>query len=192
MQLETVAVLSHRRFDVAEYHRMIEAGILTKDDRVELIEGEIVEMTLIGSRHSGCIDSLTRTLVLHLGESAWVRIQNPVTIGCHSEPEPDVVVARARPGGYSDAHPGPEDVLLLIEVADTSVPFDRGIKLPLYARAGIPEFWLVDLTRDAIEVYREPEGDGYAHRESVTAGSLGPLTVPGLELSVATVLPPAR
>jgi Uma2 family endonuclease len=184
-------VLRHHRFDVDEYHRMIDAGILTEDDRVELIDGEIVEMTPIGSRHAACVDALNRALVLGLGESAWVRIQNPVTITPHSEPEPDVVVARARSEGYSNAHPEPDDVLLLIEIGDSSASFDREVKLPLYARAGIREIWLVNLTRCAIEVHREPGAEGYARCERVTGGALSPLAFPDLVLPLETILPAA-
>lgn len=185
------AVLRHHRFDIDEYHRMIEAGILTENDRVELIDGEIVEMTPIGSPHAGCVDALTRALVLGLGESAWVRIQNPVTIAPHSEPEPDVVVARARSEGYASSHPEPGDVLLLIEIGDSSVTFDRGIKVPLYARAGIREVWLVDLTEGAIDAHREPGAEDYARCERVTGGVLSPLAFPDLELPVAAILPVA-
>lgn len=191
MEQERVVVLRRRRFDVDEYHRMIDAGVLTTDDRVELIDGEIVQMTPIGSRHAGCVDSFNRALVLALGDSAWVRIQNPVTIAPHSEPEPDVVVARSRAAGYSGSHPGPEDVLLLIEIADSSLPFDRTTKLPLYAGAGIPEVWLVDLVEDAVEVHREPQDAGYTRCTRVTEGSLTPANLPKLELPVATILPPA-
>lgn len=182
-------MLSRRRFDVEQYHRMIQAGILAEDDRVELIDGEIVEMTPIGSRHAACVDALTYAFVSALGGAARVRIQNPVTLGDHSEPEPDVVVARPREDHYARSHPVAAEVLLLIEVADRSLLFDRQAKLPLYARSGIREVWIVDLTADVLEVYREPDEGRYAVRERFTGGTVSPLAFPGLQLEVAEILP---
>lgn len=150
-----------RRFTVDEYHRMGQAGILREDDRVELIDGEIVEMTPIGSPHAACVTRLSHLLIRALGERVIVSVQNPTSIPPHSEPQPDLMVLRPRADFYARAHPEPRDVLLVVEVADTSVSFDRGVKVPLYARAGITEVWLVDLTTDVVEVYRRPATGRY-------------------------------
>ena len=151
---------------------MAEAGILTEDDRVELIEGEIVQMSPIGPRHAACVIVLTRRLVLALGDRALVSPQNPVRLPLDTEPQPDVVVLRPRDDGYARAHARPEDVLLLVEVADTSYRYDSGLKLRLYARTLIPEVWIVDLERDAVEVHRRPEHEGYASSERIVRGGI--------------------
>ncbi len=170
--------LQRRLFTVAEYHRMAEAGILQEDDRVELIEGEIVAMNPIGSRHAAAVDRLTRLLTQAAGERAIVRVQSPVQLGERSEPQPDLALLKPRPDFYAGAHPGAEDVLLLVEVADASADYDRQVKLPLYARAGVPEAWLVDLDGQAVEVLRHPSAHGYATTERVGRGQS--LPVPGL------------
>ena len=128
-----------RAFDVHEYHRMAEAGILDEDDRVELIEGEIVQMSPIGSRHQGCVNRLARLLFEFAGRDYVVHIQGPVRLNERSEPQPDLALLKLRPDFYSERHPTPDDVLLLIEVSETSADYDREVKLPLYAGAGIAE-----------------------------------------------------
>ena len=148
-----VRPLPHR-FTVAEYHQMAVGGVFSEDDRVELIDGEVLEKTPIGSRHAGCVNRLNRLLVGAVGERAVVSVQNPVQVGDWSEPQPDIAVLRPRPDFYSDGHAQPADVLLLVEVADTSGPYDRGVKVPLYLAGGIPEVWVVDLPGDAVEVFR--------------------------------------
>lgn len=179
------------RFTVDEYHRMGQAGIFGEDDRVELIDGEIVEMTPIGSRHAACVDRLTRIFVQHLGPRAIVRVQGPIRLGEHSEPQPDLALLRPRGDFYAEAHPEAGDVLLVVEVAETSGPIDRGVKLPLYARAGIPEVWLVDLAGGAIEVHRQPSPRGYQDVQRVGRGqSLSSQAVPGLTLAVEDILGP--
>jgi Uma2 family endonuclease len=139
------ATVTTRRFSVDEYHRMAEAGVLQPTERVELIEGKIVQMAAIGSRHAECVDRLNRILVQGIEDRGTVRVQNPVRLSDHSEPEPDIALVRPRPEGYADRHPGPDDALLIVEVADTTLTLDREVKMPLYARAGIPECWTVDL-----------------------------------------------
>jgi Uma2 family endonuclease len=167
-----MAVAMQRRlFTVAEYYTMLEAGILTEDDRVELIEGEIVEMAAIGSRHASCVKRLNDLLVSHLRERALVAVQDPVHLSDISEPEPDVSVLRRRDDYYAGAHPGPADIFLLIEVADASLLFDRKVKIPLYAASGIPEVWLIDLTQAILEVYRKPEQGTYREVLRLRAGS---------------------
>jgi Uma2 family endonuclease len=153
--------LPRRLFTVEEYHRMAEAGILAEDERVELIDGEIVEMAPIGTRHLGCVINLNRLFVTRLGDRAVVSPQNPVVILPRSEPEPDFLLLR-QGVSYSHHRPAANDVLLAVEVADTTVRFDRLVKGRLYARAAIPEFWLCLAADGTVEVYRGPSVDGYA------------------------------
>jgi Uma2 family endonuclease len=154
-------VLKRRRFTVDEYYRMAEAGILTEDDRVELIEGEIVEMSPIGSHHASQVKRLNALFTARLGPRAIVSVQDPVRLSRHSEPQPDLALLKPREDFYRRSHPDPGDVLVLIEVMDTTIEMDRRVKLPLYARSGIAETWLVDVNADRIEVYRSPSVDGY-------------------------------
>lgn len=180
--------LIRHRFTADEYHQMAEAGVLRDEDRVELIEGEIVDMTPIGPRHIAVVNRLTRAMVKACGDRAIVQIQGSIRLGLHSEPQPDVVLLRPRPDHYETALPGPESVFLLIEVGDTSLAYDRGVKLRLYARAGISEVWLVDLEAHHIEVHLEPAQDGY--RRSATRGPgdrLVPTALPEVSLSPAEI-----
>lgn len=179
-----------RPFTVDEYYRMAEAGILAPGERVELIEGEIVRMAAIGSRHAGTVMRLNRLLTKGVEARGLMAVQSPVRLDDLSEPEPDVGVLRPRADDYTATHPGPDDVLLVVEVADTTLTFDRDTKTPLYAAAGIPEYWLVNLPDDRIEVFREPAGEGYGrvtehHRGDV----LRPEAFPDLEVAVDVVLP---
>jgi Uma2 family endonuclease len=177
-----------RRFTAEEYQEMGRAGILTEDDRVELIEGEIVQMSPIGSRHAACVDRLTGLLARGAGDRAIVRVQNPIRIGKDSEPQPDLTLLRPRSDFYAAGHPTPKDVLLLIEVVASSEDYDRDVKLPVYARAGIAEVWLVDLEHNRIEVFRKPGRGGYG--DVTTAGAkLSPKALPDLTLAVADILP---
>lgn len=184
------AVLSRRRFDVDDYHRMISAGIVQEDDRVELLDGEIVQMHGAGRRHAACVLGLTHRLVTALTGRALIGIQNPVRLGRYSEPEPDVSVLRPREDLYVSTPPTPEDVFLVIEVADSSLAKDRSVKLELYAEAGVRELWIVDLTSDALLAHRDPEPRGYRSRERLTAGRIAPLAFPDLELDLTEILPP--
>ncbi|MGI8827896.1 MAG: Uma2 family endonuclease [Chloroflexota bacterium] len=178
---------SHRHFTVSDYHQMAETGILSEDDRVELIDGEIVEMNPIGGRHVTCVSGINRRLVQYLGNSATVNIQSPVQFGEYQEPEPDIAVIQTR--DYGDDLPAPEDVILLIEVSDTSLTYDRGTKLPIYARAGIAECWIVDVPGQAIERHTNPIDDRYGL--SLRAGrgeEIESTVVPGLRFMVDDVL----
>ena len=173
-----------RRFTVAEYHRMGETGILGEDDRVELLDGEIVEMTPIGPPHASVVLRLTQLFSSRVGQHAIVSVQNPIELTIlDSEPQPDLTLLRPRADFYATQHPGPGDILLVVEVMDTSADRDRRLKLPLYARAAIREVWLVDLGAERIEVYRQPEPDGYRltrllrHGESTTVETLPDLTI---------------
>src|SRR5262249_34195079 len=135
---------ARRRFTREQYHRMAEAGILTSTDRVELIRGEIIQMSPLGRRHIAFVHNLTRLLVRRLGDRAIVSVQNPVALAEDTEPQPDLAVCRDRAVPYKEREPHADDVVLLIEVADTSLQYDRSTKLRLYAAAGVPEYWLVD------------------------------------------------
>jgi len=180
--------LVRRAFTVAEYHRMAEAGILHEDDRVELLEGEIVEMSPIGDRHANCVARLTMLLPGRVSGRAIVWVQNPVRLSERSEPQPDVALLWFRPDFYP-RHPGPADVLLLIEVSETSLDTDRAVKVPLYARAGIPEVWLVDLLGEVVEVFREPGPEGYGRVERVgRGGRVVPGALPDLFVNVDDIL----
>jgi Uma2 family endonuclease len=179
--------VTRRRFTVHDYHRMGEAGILHEDDRVELIEGQIVEMAAIGTRHFACVNQLNRLLVRGVGDAAIVSVQNPVRLDEHTEPQSDLTVIRAR--DYRESLPMPEDVLLLIEVSDTTLSYDRGVKLPLYARAGIPEVWIVDLAGEVIERHTDPAEDSYRTFKRARRGeTIEPVTLPEMALRVDAVL----
>lgn len=183
-----VEVVRHR-FTVEEYRRMGETGIFTEDDRVELIDGEILHMAAIGSPHGGCVSRINRLFVLATGKRAVVSVQNPVRLGPHSEPQPDLALLRPRDDFYARAHPGPDEVWLVVEVADTTLGFDREVKIPLYARAGIREVWIVDLAGEAVEVYRRPSADGYTDVRRQTRGQrLTCEAYPDLSVSVDEIL----
>lgn len=157
-----------RRFNVEEYHRMAEAGILGEDDRVELVGGELVEMAPIGGPHLSCVVALTHLLVDQSRGRWFVSVQNPVRLSGRDEPEPDLSLLKAKPSSRTQGPPGPEDVLLMMEVSETTLSYDRNVKLGLYARAGIPEVWIVDLKSRKVEVYFVASPDGY--RESRSFG----------------------
>jgi hypothetical protein len=179
-----------RRFTVDEYYRMGAAGILSPDDRVELIEGEIVEMPPIGDPHAWCVTVLTRLFVLVVGSAAIVRIQNPIRLSDYSEPVPDVVLARPRPELRGpQPHPTPREILLVVEVSDTTLAYDQRRKVPLYAREGVLEVWVVDLNGDRVWVYRDPSPTG--DRVTLTLGRgdrVAPLALPDLVLAVDDIL----
>jgi Uma2 family endonuclease len=178
-----------RRFTTAEYHRMGEVGILHEDDRVELIEGEIVQMAAMGEKHASRIARLNHLFFDTLGRAAVVWVQCPIPLSEHTEPEPDFALLRPRQDFYASGLPGPGDVLLLVEVSDSSLAYDRDTKVPLYARAGIPEVWLVDLERSVVLVYRDPTPRGYQTIRAARPGEwLAPLAFPGRELAVADVV----
>jgi Uma2 family endonuclease len=176
-------------FTVAEYNRMDETGILTEDDRVELIEGEIIEMSPLGRRHAACVGRLTNLFSRLLAESAIVWIQNPIVLDDYSEPQPDVALLRRRDDFYEQSLPTPDDVLLVIEVADTTLEYDRQIKVPLYARSGIAEVWIVNLMDERVEIYTQPANDAYQSQQQAGRGhSLNSSGAFDLKLNVDDVL----
>ena len=150
-----------RLFNVDEYYAMAEAGILAPGERVELIDGEIFPMSPIGDRHAYSVDELNELLITRLGGRARVRCQNPVQLGVSFEVQPDLAILRWREDRYSTGHPRPEDIILIIEVSDTSLHYDRNVKLPLYARFGIPETWIANIQARHVEVYDRPANGEY-------------------------------
>ena len=179
---------ARRLFNVDEYYRMADAGILTEDDRVELIEGEIIEMSPIGDRDAACVDRLTKLLVGRVQDAAIVRVQNPIRLSALIGPQPDLALLRPRDDFYSSGHPRPEGVFLIVEVAETSLNYDRTLELPLYARAGIPEAWLVDLPGGEIWTYSQPESGAYRMVNRLgRAGSITSGTIPGLTLDAGEI-----
>ena len=148
--------VTRRRFTVHDYHRMGDAGILSPTDRVELIDGEIVSKMAIGPRHGASVDRANRALTTTVGDSAIVRVQGSVRLDLFNELEPDIVLLRPRADFYASAHPGPADILLIVEVAESSIGYDRNIKTHVYAKAGVPEYWLVDLNENVVHVYSGP------------------------------------
>ena len=180
-----------RKFTVAEYYRMAEVGILRHDERVELIEGEIILMPPIGPRHAGDVIRSIR-LFSRLDDARFVlQIQNPLHLAEQSEPEPDVMLLRPRSDDYTASHPTPADVLLVIEVADSSLDYDRAVKVHIYGRAGVPETLVLNLPEDCIEGFDQPGPEGYARHTIYRRGDqIRPVSLPDLELAVADLLPP--
>lgn len=182
-------LVRRRRFTVDEYHRMAEAGVLHEDDRVELLDGEVVLMSPIGPPHAACVNRLNHALTRRVGDDAIVSVQNPVRLDRHSEPQPDLLLLRPREDFYASATPRPEDVLLAIEVGDSSVRFDREVKAPLYARAGIGELWLVDVGARDVRVCRRPGEAGYGD-VTVKRGddAWSPEALPGVSIALREIL----
>jgi Uma2 family endonuclease len=184
--------VDRRRFTVDDYDRMAEAGILHEDDRVELIDGEIVQMAAIGLRHMTAVDETARLAValLFATDDLRVSVQNPIRLGRRDEPQPDLMVYRKRADKVG-ARLTPADVLLIIEVSDTTRIYDRTIKLPRYAAAGIPEAWLIDLVDDRVERHTEPSAEGYRRMDFVLRGEmLVSAMLPALALPMAAIIPP--
>ena len=176
-------------FTVADYHPMTEAGLFHEDSRIELIKGQLIDMSPITSPHFGMVNRLTRLLFPLVGTRGLVSVQNPVRLDPGSEPQPDVATLKPRADDYETGAPGPDDVLLLIEVADTSLDFDRNVKAPLYAQSGIAEYWIVNLPERIVEVHREPAGAQYAQvRRAGPGEALDILMLPGAALPATDLL----
>lgn len=181
--------LLRKQFTVQDYRKMSESGILKKNDRVELIRGEIVERSPIGTRHAAYVRRLNTLFSARLLGQAIVDIQNPVELDNTSEPQPDVALLQPRADFYILGHPQPRDILLIIEVADTTVRYDREVKIPLYAEDGIVEVWLVDINGQSLEVYREPTPGGYQNVRQLGRGaSLSLLAFPDVTIAVNEIL----
>ncbi len=180
-----VTDIQRHLFSVDEFARMGEAGVFAEDDRVELIDGEICEMTPIGPPHAVVVNLLAELLITRLAGKAYVSIQNPVRLDRHTEPQPDLTVARRRLDAYADRHPEAGDILLVVEVADSSLRYDRVEKVPRYGKAGIPETWLVDLSAETVTVYTGPGPGGYANEQTRRRGDvIAAIGVPELGLRV--------
>lgn len=188
MSVSEAPMLTHHRFSLRDFERMVEVGLLGPDDRVELIDGEVVEMSPIGPIHADLVDTLTRLLVIGVADRGRVRVQNPLGLPPRSQPQPDLVVARPRAEGYRTAHPSAEDVLLVIEVADSTLRLDRDVKVPLYAAQSVAEVWIVDVSRRQVLVYRDPVGDGYAAATVVDdRATVSPGAFPDVVIDVASL-----
>jgi len=181
--------LKRYRFTRSDYHRMAQTGILSPDVRVELIDGEIIEMNPIGDRHMAAVDRALRLFDRAVGDDAIVRIQGSIALSDNGEPEPDLVLLRFRDDFYAMAPATEEAALLIVEVADSSEYYDRTTKAPLYARHGIPELWIVDLNRDLITRHLDPAPHGYTTTQVFRRGeSLSPLAFPELTVAVNDIL----
>jgi Uma2 family endonuclease len=166
---------------------MVETGILSEEDRTELIDGEIIEMAPIGSRHAGHVTRLVNLLSNAVGDAALVSVQNPVRLGEHSEPQPDLALLEPKDDFYTSAHPTADDVLLAVEIAETSLEYDRSAKIPLYASHGVRVVWLLDLRDRSIEVYEQPGEDGYQVVHTLRGDTVVEHEELGLRFDVADV-----
>jgi Uma2 family endonuclease len=181
--------LKRRLFTIDQYHQMITSGVLTEGDRVELIDGEILEMVAIGSKHGAQVKRLNRLLSGLLESSVLVSVQDPVELGPRSEPQPDVALLRWRADFYETSHPQASDVYLVIEVADSTLDYDRSVKVLLYSRSNIFEYWIVNLQDNVIEVHRQPSQSGYQLIQSYQRGiDIEIMALPGLGLTVDRIL----
>ena len=180
-----------RKFTVAEYYRMAEVGILHHTERVELLDGEIVVMAPIGIPHATGVRRMERVLHQALGDAAAISVQNPVRLDDHGELEPDIAILRFREDDYATAHPGPADTLVVVEVSDSTLAYDREVKSKRYAAAGIPEMWVMNLPGDCLDRLDLPGPAGYTRHTVFRRGEkISPAALPDLKLAVADLLPP--
>lgn len=182
------AAMPYHRWSVSEFHQMAASGLLGESERVELIEGEMIDMAPIGSRHAFIVNRLSQAFSVGGANGQYlVSTQNPVCLGDRSEPQPDIALLKN--GNYMEALPMASDVLLIVEVSDTTLDYDREVKLGLYARHGIPEVWLMDVNAGELAVYREPaEGQYRLIRKPTTAETVAPVLVSGVAISLAELL----
>jgi Uma2 family endonuclease len=186
--MSAVFTPTRHKLSVEDYHKLGQVGILTEDSRVELIEGELIDMAPIGGAHMGLVNRLTRLLVPAVGDLGVVSVQNPITLPPDSEPQPDVAILKPGADSAGSTVPRADEVFLLIEVADTTLAYDRNTKLKLYAKAGIAETWIVNVPSKCVEVYREPTTNGYLRRLELGVGELvSPLSLPMVELPVSDI-----
>jgi Uma2 family endonuclease len=184
---------TQHRFTVQDYYRMAESGVLKPDARVELLEGKIIDMSPIGPFHGGVTKCLN-AFFTQTSKDRWiVSVQDPLHLSDHSEPQPDLMLLKPKPDHYASRHPRPEDVFLLIEVADSSLGYDRHDKLPVYARAGIAEVWIVNLIEKVIEIHREPHFAGYSSQNVLRAGEKAcPAAFPDAAVDIDALLNPQK
>ena len=181
-----------RKFTVDEYYRMAEAGILHSDERVELIDGEIILMAPIGSRHGSGVARVTTQFVNRSAGAVQVWPQNSVHLGDDLELQPDIAILNPRDDTYAESNPRPGDILIIIEVSDTTLAYDRDVKSRIYAQANVPENWIMNLPEDCIESFTQPGPDGYAQHAIYRRGdTISPSTLPDVAFAVADLLPPA-
>jgi Uma2 family endonuclease len=181
--------VSRHRLTVDDFHRMLEAQILGEDDRVELVDGELVDMAPVNSAHAGALKHLNRLMVERLPD-VIVGIQHPLALGPHSELYPDLALLRPRADSCAGGNPGPQDVLLLVEIAHTTVRYDAGVKAALYGAHGVPELWVLTLDPRQLTVFRVPVPDGYLERSTLTLDTeVAPLLLPQLVLKVGSLFP---
>lgn len=174
------------RIDVDQYYKMAEVGLLAPDARTELIEGEVIDMAPIGVSHARTVHLLSKWLYAHIGEQAELIVQLPVRLGSHSEPQPDLTLLKASHTLYKQSHPTAADVLLIIEVSDTTIKFDRGEKLGLYAKHGIPEVWVIDLNDKRLHRARDPQANQYRTTDTLTPSQIvAPAALPDLRLELS-------
>jgi Uma2 family endonuclease len=184
-----VTQLRKRLFTTEQYHQMASIGILGEYDHVELIEGEIVEMSPIGPLHAAHVKRMIKLLTQQVEKDAIVAAQDPVYLSDRSEPQPDLALLKPRSDFYASGHPRPEDVFLLIEVADTTIETDRDLKVPLYASYGIPEVWLIDIQAQTVEVYRDPTPKGYKRSRICQKGqTIAVQALPNISFTVEEIL----
>lgn len=181
--------VQRHRLTVEQYHRMADAGVLARDARVELIEGVIVDMAPIGSRHAAAVKKLNALLTSAVGARAIVSVQDPIRLGDRSEPQPDLALLRPREDFYADAPPTAADTLLVIEVSQATAAYDRQVKLPLYAQHGVPEVWIVDLDYSLVRFHRTPQADRYVDITAAeTPGPTPVLMLPGVTVDLSGLL----
>jgi Uma2 family endonuclease len=183
-------LIKRRQFTVYDYHRMGKAGILLEDDRVELIYGEILAMSPIGNPHNAAVDRANRALVQTLGDHAIVRVQGSVQLDMYNEPQPDIVLLKPRDDFYAVGGAKPSDILLIIEMADSSLKFDRRVKARLYAEMGIPEYWVADLNAACVFCYSDRDEKSYrVVREFRKEEFVAPELLPDCRILTASLLP---
>jgi hypothetical protein len=188
-----MAVQSTHRFNVEDYYRMAETGVLRPDVRVELLDGEIIDMSPIGPSHGSALKYLLKCFSREDSDRWLLSIQDPIRLDDQSEPQPDLMLTRSSEGYYNVKHPTAEDVFLLVEVSDSTLEFDRSKKIPAYGRAGVPEVWIVNLVERTLEVYREPNYTGYAAKTVLRSGDFAhPAAFPDVSVDLAALLKLAK
>ncbi|KAM3114805.1 Uma2 family endonuclease [Phormidesmis sp. 146-33] len=183
------SAIALRRISVQDYHRIAEAGIFRPEERVELLEGQLIKMAAKGTAHSAAVSRVEGLLRTQLGSQALLRLQDPIRLNDYSEPEPDIAIVAPDPGYYENHHPIPSEVFWLIEVSDTTLKYDREVKAPSYARSGIVEYWILDVNQRVLHVYRSPSQNGYQSEIALAEESqIAPLAFPDCVISVGQML----
>ena len=189
--LTTEAPFTLRKWTVKEYHKLGEMGFFHPEERVELLSGNIIKMSAKGTAHTSALGRTDRLLQNLFANLAWVRMQDPIALDDNSEPEPDIALVRIDPFDYATHHPTPSEVYLIIEVADSSLTFDREIKAKAYARSGIADYWVLNVNNRQLHVFREPAVDGYQSELILGEnGSISPLQFPTVNIAIPAMLPP--